>query len=468
MDIKKTKIVATIGPASQNEKVLRELIINGVNVCRLNFSHGNLVQKKEAIDLIRKVSEKIKIPVAILADLPGPKIRLGEIDGVFKIKKGDVLTFGTNGKTHLPIQFDFTKDVSAGQKMYLNDALISLNIINSKDGVVTAKALNSGWVTSRKGINLPETLFERNIFTDEDRTSALFAIKENVDFIALSFIQSGKDILPLRKLIDDHKSKIKIITKVEKPQAIKNIEEIINLSDAVMVARGDLAIETSPAEVPLMQQKIISLARQSQKPVIVATQMLESMIENPRPTRAEASDVANAVLSQVDAVMLSAESASGNYPVETVKTMKSIIETVEKDLESKRYIRINWEKININDLNFNAIVSASASLAYRLKSPVIGIGTVSGKTVKQLSSFRPSADIVAFTHNQTIARQLLLSWGVNPILISKDVDAHGFETEMINTIKKSRMARKGTKVVLIWGSKIGVSSTTDTIKVVAI
>ncbi len=466
--MKKTKIVATIGPASQNEKVLKELILNGVNVCRLNFSHGNLEQKKEAIDLIRKVSEKVKIPVAILADLPGPKIRLGEIDGVFKIKKGDVLTFGTNGKTHLPIQFDFTKDVLPNQKIYLNDGLVSLIILSTKDGVVTAKALNSGWVTSRKGINLPETVFERNIFTDEDRKSAIFAIKENVDFIAISFIQSGKDIAPLRSLIKEHKSKIKIITKVEKPQAINNIEEIVELSDAVMVARGDLAIETSPAEVPLMQQKIIALARQNQKPVIVATQMLESMIENPRPTRAEASDVANAVLSQVDAVMLSAESASGNYPIEAVKTMKEIVETVEKDVEFKRYIRINWEKINLDDLSFNAITSSGASLAYRLKSPIIGIGTVSGKTVRQLSSFRPSSSIIAFTHNQTIARQLLLSWGVTPVIVSNEIKHEDFEKEMISLIKSKKLVRKGNKAVFIWGSKIGVSGTTDTIKVVAI
>lgn len=466
--MKKTKIVATIGPASQNEKVLKELILNGVNVCRLNFSHGNLEQKKEAIDLIRKVSAKLKINVAILADLPGPKIRLGEIDGVFKINKGDVLTFGTNGKTHLPIQFDFTKDVLPNQKIYLNDGLVSLTILSTKDGVVTAKALNSGWVTSRKGINLPETFFERSVFTDDDRKSAIFAIKENVDFIAISFIQSGKDIAPLRNLINEHKSKIKIITKVEKPQAIDNIEEIIELSDAVMVARGDLAIETSPAEVPLMQQKIITLARQSQKPVIVATQMLESMIENPRPTRAEASDVANAVLSQVDAVMLSAESASGNYPIEAVKTMNSIIETVEKDLEFKRYIKINWEKINLNDLRFNAITSSGASLAYRLKSPLIGVGTVSGKTAKQLSSFRPSSNIVAFVHNETIARQLLLSWGVFPILITNKVDSKEFENEAISLIKKAKLVRKGNQIILIWGGKIGISGTTDTIKVITI
>jgi pyruvate kinase len=466
--MKKTKIVATIGPASQNEKVLRELFLNGVNVARLNFSHGDLKQKKEAIDLIRKVSSKLKIQVAILADLPGPKIRLGEIDGVYKIKKGDTLTFGLDGEAHLPIQFDFTNDVVAGQKMYLNDGLIALNIISSKNKIVTAKALNSGWVTSKKGINLPETIFEKETFTDEDRESAIFAIKENLDFIALSFVQSEKEVLILRDLINKNKSKIKIISKIEKPQAVNNIEEIIRSSDAVMVARGDLAIETSPAEVPLIQQKIITLARHHQKPVIVATQMLESMIDNPRPTRAEASDVANAVLSQVDAVMLSAESASGNYPVEAVKTMNAIIEEVEKNPEFNRYIRIDWEKINTKDINFNAIVSSGASLAYRLHSPVVAVGTVTGKTARQLSSFRPSSIIMATTHNDTSARQLALSWGVFPVYVPISVQSETFDKTMSELIKTNRLAKKGKSVVLIWGSKIGISGTTDTIRVAQI
>ena len=373
-----------------------------------------------------------------------------------------------NGKTHLPIQFDFSKDVEVGQKMYLNDALIALTILKTENGVITAKALNNGWVTSKKGINLPETIFKSETFTKDDRDSAIFAIKENCDFIAISFVQSSRDVKPLRELLNKSNSKIKIISKIETPHAVTNIEELIQDSDAIMVARGDLAIETSPAKVPLIQQKIIVLSRQYQKPVIVATQMLESMIENPRPTRAEASDVANAVLSQVDAVMLSAESASGNFPVETVKTMSSIIEAVEANPEYKRYIKINWEKINLNDINFNAIVSASASLAFRLKSPIIGVGTVTGKIARQLSSFRPSSEIVAYTHNETIARQLHLSWGVTPLIVDDKFESQSFDKVMIEAIRKNKIARKGSTAVLIWGSKIGASGTTDTIRVVKI
>ncbi len=462
--MKRTKIVATIGPASQTEKILKDLILAGVNVVRLNFSHGNFEQKKEVISLVRKVAKNLKKQIAILADLPGPKLRLGEIEGTFQIDKGDQLTFGMTGEVDLPIQYDFTKEVKPGQRMFLNDGLIELEIISTRSGIVTAKAKNSGWVTSRKGINLPETILPGAAFTKEDREAAIFAIEQGVEFIALSFVQSSADIELLRKLLKEKKSRIKIIAKIEKPEAVRNIEEIIISADGVMVARGDLAIETTPAQVPLIQQKIIVLARQNQKPVIVATQMLESMIENPRPTRAEASDVANAVLSQVDAVMLSAESASGKYPVEAVSTMSSIIETVEADPEFRRYIKINWEKLHFGDIHFNAIAASSASLAFRLSSPVIGVGTVTGKTAQQLSSFRPNSLISAMTHDEYIARQLALSWGVYPVVVSRDVATHSFGRTMLESIRKNKLASEGKIAVLVWGSKIGVSGTTDTIR----
>ncbi len=462
--MKKTKIVATIGPASQNEKTLKQLFLAGVNVARLNFSHGNLEQKKAAIEMIRSVSEKAKIEVAILADLPGPKLRLGEIDGTFQIKKGMTLTFGMNDAAILPIQYDFTKEVKPDQRMFLNDGLIEFKILSTDKGIVTAKALNSGWVTSRKGINLPETILEGAAFTKEDREAAKFAIEQKVEFIALSFVQSKRDIEMLRTLLKENKSRIHIIAKIEKPEAVKNIEEIIEAADGVMVARGDLAIETSPAQVPLIQQKIILLARQQQKPVIVATQMLESMIENPRPTRAEASDVANAVLSQVDAVMLSAESASGKYPVEAVQTMSEIIEAVESDSEFRRYIKINWEKLNLSDIHFNAIAASSASLAYRLKAPLIGIGTVTGRTAQLLSSFRPNSTIAAMTHDTFIGRQLMLCWGVYPVILSENAQSEHFGETMLDALRKQKLALKGQTAVLIWGSKIGVSGTTNTIR----
>lgn len=464
--MKRTKIVATIGPSSQDERVLTQMILAGLNVVRLNFSHGNLEEKQRSFDLVKKISSKLNLNIPIIADLSGPKIRLGDIDGTFKIKKGDILTFGKNKNTHLPIQFDFSSSVQKGQRLLLSDARISLIIESSKDGIITAKALNNGWVTSRKGINLPDTKFNEGIFTKEDKVSAEFAINNNADFIAISFVDKAEDIKPLRELINKKGSKAKIITKVERPNALEDIERIINASDCIMVARGDLASETTPAQVPLAQQKMTVMCRQKQKPVIIATEMLDSMINNPRPTRAEASDVANAVVAQVDAVMLSAETASGDYPLETIKTMNSIIETVESDPEFRRYIKINWEKINLNEIKFNALASSSASLAYRLKSPVIGIGTVTGKTVSLLSSFRPSALICAMTHDDTVARQMSLLWGVNSTVVPADIGSEIFGDTMFASIKKQKLAKKGESVVLVWGSKVGISGTTNTIRVV--
>ncbi len=466
--MKKTKIVATIGPATPDERSLTKLISAGVDVARLNFSHGNLEEKKQKIDLLRSISKKINKQVAIAADLPGPKIRLGEIDGIYQIKKGQELTLGIDDSSSLPIAFDFSGSVKEGERIYLNDGLVELKVISTKKGEILVKAVNSGWVSSRKGINLPDTVLQGSVFTKEDEEFAYFAIKEKVEFIFLSFVQSAKDAESIRKILKDEKSDIKILAKIERPEAMNNIEEIINAFDAVMVARGDLAIETSPAQVPLFQQKIIAIARQQQKPVIVATQMLESMIENPRPTRAEASDVANAVLSQVDAVMLSAESASGKYPVETVETMNSIIETVEADPEFRRYIKISWEKLNLNDINFNAIVASSASLAYRLKAPVISVGTVTGKTAQQLSSFRPSAFICAMTHDEHIAKQLSLYWGIIPLVVSGKSKPEDFDEEMIKELKDNNIVKKGKTAILVWGSKIGISGTTDTIRSVTI
>lgn len=464
--MRKTKIVATIGPASKSPTMLKKMLLAGVDVARLNFSHGTLEEKKETMLLVREISAKLGKSVAILCDLPGPKIRLGIFEGDYRIKKGEVLTLGKENAT-LPIYYDFSDSVKTGQRIYLNDGLVELEVLSSLKGIVTAKAKNSGVVSSRKGINLPDTVLSGSVFTKDDRAAAQFAIEQKTDYIALSFVQTRKEVDELRSLITKNKSDAKIIAKIEKPEAVNNIEEIIDAVDGVMIARGDLAIETSAPEVPLIQQKIIVLARQYQKPVIVATQMLESMIENPRPTRAEASDVANAVLSQVDAVMLSAESASGNYPAEAVSTMNSIIEKVEEDPQFSRYIKINWEKLNLNDIHINAIVSSSASLSYRLKSPVIGVGTVTGKTAMQLSAFRPNAVIAAMTHREVIARQLCLAWGVYPVVVEAK-KAESFGTTMLKKIKEEKLIRRGQTAVLVWGEEIGIAGTTNTIKAVKV
>lgn len=467
MYTKRTKIVATLGPSSWDKKTFTKMVEAGLNVARLNFSHGSFEEKEIQIKMIRSVSKRLKTQVAVLADLPGPKLRLGMVEGVRNIEKGEeiVLSFNPKGNA-LPIQYDFHSSIKSSHRVYLNDGLVALSVKKVKGTDIICEALNSGWVSSKKGVNLPDTILEGAAFEKKDQESAEFALSQEVDYLALSFVQSEDDVLRVRQLINKKKSNTKIIVKIEKPEAVRNLESIISAADGVMVARGDLAIETSAAEVPIIQQQIIKIARHLQKPVIVATQMLESMVENPRPTRAEASDVANAVLSQVDAVMLSAESASGKYPVESVQTLTDIITNVEKNPEFKRYIKHNWENFNEKSIRDNAIAASSASLSFRLKSQVLAVGTVTGKTASLISSFRPDSQIIAMTHNETVARQLSLVWGVIPVIVPPKEEKVSFAKTMKVSLIKNKLVQKGNLAVLVWGAKIGVSGTTDTIKVI--
>ncbi|MDZ4260154.1 MAG: pyruvate kinase, partial [Candidatus Sungbacteria bacterium] len=321
---------------------------------------------------------------------------------------------------------------------------------------------------SHKGINIPDTHLADATFTKKDKEDALFALKENVDFLALSFVRNKQDLMPALALIKKINPRVKIIAKIEKNEAIENLEEIIEAADAVMVARGDLAIETAASHVPLLQERIISLCRQQKKPVIVATQMLESMIENPRPTRAETSDVANAVMNQVDGVMLSAESASGKYPVEAVAMMNEIIMSVEASHEFKHYIKIQWKGIPHVELTVNAIASSASTLAYHLAAPAIAVATASGRTAQIISSFRPSAHLIAATHDRDTANQLSLTWGVYPILVKRAANSDLFLKKIIDAIRAQKLVSRGNKIVVMGGTRVGVSGATDTIKVVAL
>jgi pyruvate kinase len=469
MHLKRTKIICTIGPASNTEQVLAELMEAGMNVARLNFSHGNHVEKKEIIEHIRSVSKKLGNSIAIIADLQGPKLRLGEIEGELQIHKDDtIILSSTSGQEKLPMQFDLSGMVKPGQRIFLNDGLVELvvNEIKNKDIITTAK--NAGWVSSHKGVNIPDTHFTKNIFTPKDAEDLRFAIENNVEYIALSFVQTPGDVLHVRKYIDDAKSSTKIIVKIEKNEAIENLEEIIRATDAVMIARGDLAIETSAAQVPILQQQIIRLCREMQKPVVVATQMLESMINNPRPTRAEASDVGHAVLSQVDAVMLSAESAAGKYPVQAVSVMHEIILSVENNPEFKHYIKVNWSHIAHEYLQSNAISSSASSLTFKLKAELLAVATSKGRTAVNIASFRPDALIVAITHDEKTKNQLALVWGLHPFVIGPTKDSDSFWEEIGKVILKNKLGKTNDKVVMVGGTKVGVSGATDTIKVITL
>lgn len=465
---KRTKIIATIGPASSSPKTIRALIKAGLNVARLNFSHGTYQERKEQIRNIRSISQELNIPVAIMADLQGPKLRLG-IFNELQIKKGEIVSFNTNpSQQEIPIQFDLTPYVAKGDRIFANDGMVELRIVAVKKKTIHAQALNGGLISSNKGINIPDTEIEAPSFTTKDKEDLEFALDQGIDFVALSFIQTANDLKAAREIIEKQKSPAKIVAKIEKRKAVENLDEIIQTTDAVMIARGDLGIEMKAADVPLIQQQIINLARQLQKPVIVATQMLESMIQNPRPTRAETSDVANAVLNQVDAVMLSAETALGKYPVEAVKIMNEIIFSVEEQTSYKTSIQINWQNIPPQLKIVSAIVSSAANIAYRINAKTVVVATTSGNTAKILASFRPEAQIIATTHNEQVRNQLQLVWGVECFITEFTQDYNVFWKLIIETINKNKIAAKGDKVVIASGSLLGVSGTTDTIKVVTI
>jgi pyruvate kinase len=461
---KNTKIVCTIGPASWDYEVMKKLAESGMNVVRLNMSHGSYEEKQQQIANIKKISEELGRPLSVLADLQGPKIRLGEIDGKREIQKGEVIKLSIVAQDEeLPMQFDLSPYLKKSHRVFLNDGLVQLQVTDIKGKVIITKALNAGVVSSHKGVNIPDTDLKGDSFTQKDKNDAEFALQAGVDYVAMSFVQSAADLNILKALVKKYSPTTKIISKIEKNEAINNLEAIIKASDAVMVARGDLGIETDASMVPILQQKMIKLCRQNQKPIIVATQMLESMTENPRPTRAETSDVANAVLDQVDAVMLSAESANGLYPVEAVSTMSQVITSVENNIDYKRYVKIDWETLNKETLAFNAITSSAASIAYRINAQAIVVGTVTGETAKMLSSFRPSAPIIAVVHDEKVYNQLALVWGVRPIIVKPDNNFDEFVDDIHKAIRP--MFKKGDQVVIVTGITAGTPGTTNTIKI---
>lgn len=467
---RKTKIVCTIGPSSWDYRTMKNMAMAGMDVVRLNMSHGTQAEKLEQISSARQISKELNKPIAVFADLQGPKLRLGKIEGLKLIKSGETVKISTDSEneTEIPIQFDLTPFIKAGDRMFLNDGIIELKVTSVNGKTISARAQNSGYISSNKGVNVPDTNLKGASFTKKDEEDTVFALKAGVDYIALSFVQTASDITPVKRLISQHKSKAKIIVKIEKKEAIENLEEIVKESSVLMVARGDLAIETNNAQVPIYQEKIINLCRQYQKPVIVATQMLESMTENPRPTRAEVSDVANAVLDQVDAVMLSAESASGKYPVEAVETMRNIISSVESHPDYHHLINIGWKDLNKEDLSFMAIASSAVSLAQRVGAKAIVTGTATGKTAKITSSFRPSAKIIAVTHDEQTKSQLSLVWGTEPMIVRPTANFNLFYDHVMTELMKNHGLKKGDIVVIVIGTTAGVSGTTNTIKVASL
>lgn len=447
----KTKILATIGPASNNYETIKSLAAAGANVFRLNFSHGSHDIHQEVIKIIRRINEEDNLNLGILQDLQGPKIRVGEMEnnGV-QINPGDQITITNdpvigNAKLVSTVYQNLPNDVVSGDRILIDDGNLEVVVISTDGKNVNCTVIHGGILKSRKGINLPNTKVSAPSLTEKDIEDLRFGLSQEVDWIALSFVRSSEDIIDLRMRIKAEGKDCKIVAKIEKPEALENIDSIIEATDAIMVARGDLGVEVPMEIVPLWQKRIVEKCKLACKPVIIATQMMESMIVNPRPTRAETNDVANAVLDGADAVMLSAETASGKYPVNAVKAMSSIIRYLEENAE----IYHNLYKIPEDEENFMSdnLILMAARLSRNVKAKAIVGITSSGFTGFRLASHRPSANIFVFTRNKNLITQMSLVWGVRAYLYSKQESTDATFEDIENTLKKDGFVLKGDVII---------------------
>ena len=466
---RKTKILATLGPSSNTIKKIIQLSKAGANAFRLNCSHLNEQSLKDYVKKIRRVEEILNKPIGILVDLQGPKIRIGTVrdnknflekDAIFilDLKK----EIGNNKRVTLPHKKIFTS-LKKGHPILLDDGKIHLKVTSVKVNEIRTKVVQGGYLKSNKGVNLPQTNIKTSALSKLDKKFASIAVKEGVDWIALSFVQKPNDIKDLRKIC---LNKVSIMAKIEKPSALDFIDEITSLADGIMIARGDLGVELPIESVPRWQKKIIRVARVKGKPVVVSTQMLESMTTSLTPTRAEVSDVANAVFEGADAVMLSAESASGSYPIETVEMMNKIALNIEKDSNYNDILTSQLEKTP--DTTPDAIATAAKTLADELSSPIIVCYTESGSTGIKVSRVRPSQTILTITPVIETARKLSLAWGVLCFLQKDETDLEHMIKLTKATVKKSKLAFPGDKVVIIAGLPLKVQGTTNLIRVTTV
>lgn len=470
MDTRKTKIVATLGPATSTKEVLSAIIEAGVNVCRVNFSHGTYEDHEKTINLIREISKEKGIHTAILADLQGPKIRVGQMEenGVM-LEKGQEIIFtsekcvGTKDRVYISYK-NFPQDVYPGETILLDDGKLNLTIksTNKVDEVV-AVVVHGGKLSSNKGVNLPNTKISLPCLTPKDIEDLKFALSMNISWIGLSFVRTARDIIELKHLIAEAKSNARVVAKIEKPEAIREIDDILKVTDAIMVARGDLGVEIPFQEVPLIQKMLVKKSMKAAKPVIIATQMMESMIENITPTRAEVTDVANAVLDGADAVMLSAETSVGKHPVEVIKSMAKIIVDVEQHDSVYNY-EYPPEEDNHDRYITDSICFNSCRLAQRVNAKAIVTMTFSGYTGFKLSSFRPKAGIYVFTGNEGILNMLSLVWGVKAFYYDKFVSTDHTIADIKYILKKEGYVKAKDLIINIASMPITEKGQTNMMK----
>lgn len=470
--MRKTKIICTIGPASESEEKLRELMLAGMNVARFNFSHGTHEEQKKKLTSVLKVSNELGLPIATLLDTKGPEIRLRDFEnGKVELTAGQTFTLTTEEimgtKERATITYKNLKsDVKPGMTILIDDGKIEMNIEKITDTDIVCRVINGGAVSNHKGINVPGAILSMPYVSDVDYEDIKFCAQMGYDFLAASFARTKEDILQVRKILDENNSKAKIIAKIENMQGIENLDEILDVSDGIMVARGDMGVEIPLEEVPVIQKDMIKKAVAKGKHVITATQMLESMISNPRPTRAETADVANAIYDGTTAIMLSGESAAGKYPVEAVMTMARIAERAEKDIDYSGRMKKTGsaDKVDIT----TAISHATCTTAMDLNAAAIITVTMSGFTAGMISRYKPSCPIIGCSVNPRVCRQLNLSWGVAPLLIEKEETADDLFEEATRAAEKSGLVKKGDIVVLTAGVPLGIAGTTNMIRVIEI
>jgi pyruvate kinase len=472
--MRRTKILATLGPASSSEEMIHRLLTSGADAFRLNFSHGKHEEHARVVRLIRDVATDLGRYIPIVGDIQGPKLRIGDVDGVHHLETGQHLVITTEPLTGNAkiVSTPFTPlpmEVQIGHRILINDGLVELVVTSVDEKQVTTRVLHGGPISSKKGMNFPDSELTIPAITEKDKKDVKFAVEQELDYIAASFIRRKSDIVDLRELLHSHGgNEINVIAKLEKPQAIDNLDEILEASDGVMVARGDLGVELPPEAVPMIQKKILARASRWGRFAITATQMLESMTTNSRPTRAEASDVANAILDGSDAVMLSAESASGKYPVETVQMMARIVFAAEANRQHAAY---DWErepfrKNSETDEFTDALAGAANYAAEQLDAKYIVVFTQTGFAARLMSKFRPKVPIIALTPSSWVARRMNLLWGVQPFVLR---EAGQFHEQIVDRVDEYLLAkdivRLGDRLVILMGSPIYQRAKTNLLRV---
>ena len=469
-EIRKTKIVCTLGPSTDKGDVLRQLMQEGMNVARFNFSHGSHEEQKARLDKLVALREELDLPVAALLDTKGPEIRLKELKGgKAELKEGQLFTLAlgdfVGDASRVAITYeDLHNDVKAGDRILIDDGLIEMKVVRLDGTDIVCEVINGGMISNKKGVNVPNVELSMPFISETDYSDIVFGIKNGFDFIAASFTRTADDILQIRKILEEHDCKsVNIIAKIENKQGVDNIDDIIRVSDGIMVARGDMGVEIPMEDVPVIQKILIEKVYKAGKQVITATQMLDSMMKHPRPTRAEATDVANAVYDGTSAIMLSGETAAGDYPVEALQTMVKIASRTEQDINYMSQLK--KRSILTNPDITNAIAHATCTTAMDLNASAIITVSNSGRTARMVSKYRPACPIIGCSVNKDVCRKMSLSWGVTPLLVELKHNSDELFDHAVDKAEEMGLIKQGEIVVLTAGVPLGISGTTNMIKV---